>query len=67
MSNQESNCSTISQSKKQNPDCCKHVWRNYSHYLTCIKGMNYSAKKCKENKEACKQYERRYKKWESRK
>jgi hypothetical protein len=33
-------------SKKQNPHCCKHVYRDYSGYLTCSKNEDYIRKKC---------------------
>ena len=41
-------------SKKQNPLCCKHVYRDYSGYLTCAKNKDYIRKKCVDGIGDCK-------------
>jgi hypothetical protein len=50
----------VTQSEKQNPGCCKHVHRDYSHCLICILMLEFNVSKCKEGRGNCVHYCRRY-------
>lgn len=51
-------------SDKQNPNCCKFVWRNWDGWLQCLcpknPSHNFSYEKCMHHDKECKDYERRY-------
>lgn len=38
---------------RQNPNCCRFVYRDYSCYLSCLKGHNFTYPKCARGKGKC--------------